>query len=132
MVLESVDEGQKEKVKKALKRDTEVKKKEASRKEPMVKIDGVSKDIEEKELVEMIVDQNKELGRICGGEEEMRKLIRVIGRRKGRNMYRNNWILHLNSKLYVEMKKTGRLNVDYVSCMVKDYDDILQCFKCQG
>lgn len=51
--------------------------------------------------------------------------------RKGRYFRKVNWICRVKSDIYRWIKKKGTINVDYVSCQVRKYDDIIQCFKCQ-
>lgn len=54
---------------------------EVRKKEPMLMIEGMSVDLDEAQFMNSTVEQNKELVGHCGGEENVRGQIRVVGKR---------------------------------------------------
>lgn len=61
VILQSKDEDQNRRVKGVLKQGNTVTVREPNKKDPMIMVIGISKDIEKQELEEMIINQNKDL-----------------------------------------------------------------------
>ncbi|XP_023235508.1 uncharacterized protein LOC111634906 [Centruroides sculpturatus] len=101
------------------------------RKPRLILID-VPKILESDDLVSLIYDLNRDLFYQLDSDLDMFKsefkLLYKVGKKRDILV---NWVVEVSPELRRKLLLLGRLYIEYRSCIVKDYNEVLKCYKCQ-
>lgn len=86
-----------------------------------IKIIGIDEDMDEKSLIEHILEKNDFL---------VNPILKVITIKKMKSKYMA--ILEIDAKNFKIVMEKGFLFIDFSVCSVFEYIDIMRCFKCTG
>ncbi|XP_023243885.1 uncharacterized protein LOC111641866 [Centruroides sculpturatus] len=103
------------------------------KKRPRMLVIDVPCDVEGEELTKLIYSLNADLiyndmgvtyEQFC---EEFKLLYKVGKKRE----YLVNWVIEVSPLLRQSLSVNGRIYIEYRSCLVRDYVEVLRCYKCQ-
>lgn len=115
------NEEHREKIRKELEKLEGVDVRNAKCTNPMILITGVSAGVDEEELMEIL---KEEIGELTDGN------MKVIKKRKCRNVWKNNWVLGMGGEEFRKIIKKGKINVGRDRVFVEEYVDVAMCYKC--
>ncbi|XP_013140700.1 PREDICTED: uncharacterized protein LOC106105027 [Papilio polytes] len=102
--------------------------KQLPNKPPLLKLAGLAKDLNDAQVTEAILKQNKTLIEDIPAEQQY---IKIIRRTKGRNDVLTNAIMEVDPKIWRALVDQ-RIRVGYQVLVAYDQSPIVQCYKCLG
>lgn len=109
---------------------------EKERKRPMVLLYDVEKGLSEDQVLKELFVKN--FGDIGMTEQEFLREVKVRrkvtqARQRGeKENSRESWVMEVNGKIFRICMNRKRLYIGWESLKVKEYIDVVRCFKCQG
>src|SRR5271154_3284959 len=82
-------------------------------------------------MLDVIVQQNKELVTACGGEEEFIESLRILHKKPCRNPSKSNFKLSVTPLTFSALMKIGVINIEWSKCRIEECVTATRCFKCQ-
>lgn len=124
--VEFDSEEQRSETLKRLAKDPNLNAETARKLKPMVILKGVSKDIPQEELKDLILHQNPSIQSVIKDESD----ITFKFDRKNRNEKLYNAVFIVNPPVFHAMINLVKINVDYLRIHCEEFSPFLQCFKC--
>lgn len=95
---------------------------------PRILIYDVERDIPDSELSGIIAKQYPELGINESDAPRVLKLLFRKGPKSGDNVW---WVMEVDPTIFKNCMELKRLYISYMSCKIREFNEITQCNKCQ-
>lgn len=128
VLLELDDEKGLEVVKQKMEKSKNFQTSEPGKIYPRILVYDVSKNVNEHEFIDELVNKNLEE---IAGKEDLKKEIKLIFR-MGQKDGKCNLVLSVSGRIYNKLQSQGRIFINFDSHRVKEYTSITRCFKCHG
>lgn len=99
----------------------------SKKKNPLLILKGVQKDVPEAELIQAIIDQNPDVQDVINAG-----VLKIRFKRNNRQDHLQNFVLEASPGVRQALLQIGRISIDYAKVHVSDFSSFLQCYKCFG
>ncbi|CAK9834361.1 Uncharacterized 50 kDa protein in type I retrotransposable element R1DM [Anthophora retusa] len=97
---------------------------------PKVLVFDVPCDVTNEEFLNELFTKNVKTGKCCISEAEFKDRTRVVNRMNRKNASVGNVVVEVAKGVRDVLVEEGRVYVKWRSCKVKDYVNVLRCYKC--
>lgn len=103
---------------------------EASRKKnPMLILMGVHKDVLESDLLSCIIEQNPEIEQATNAQPDG---LKIRFKRRNKQAHLDNYVLEATPQVRAALLGLDRICVGYGKVRIADFSNFIQCYKCFG